>query len=432
MDPFLDDEQQQASGFDIGELLRAFWRRKLLFFIPFILCLAMAVVAIRTMTPIYASSGQILIKLSDSRSKYLEDPQNQFGGPRGNVDAYAFHEMNMLLTSSEFLDSIVLELDLHRALQASRPEGAPPLDDDAAVQRARNRLKSMIKLKSDGARLFRLEVRDPDPDVAYDFAGVILEKFVAGYRASQMESSTQVRDFLQRQLEVYRDELTGAESALSDYQSGLASAALASNPINAVNLSTAEANLLQLRTRFNGADAEELEQLSRSARAALGSLPNLAAYRRDPSVSSLLTELQTSSLQIELLETGNRGLRDLETQLGQLRVRLRSLIDSMVAQQLPNLGLMDRNRISQFVYFSLYRGATDQVITQLDGHIRDFRQFTARQPAQSTRMAELQSDVTRARNLVEGIEAEITQHNMNLAASMSEVRIQVRIRETTS
>ena len=60
-------------------LLRAFWRRKMLFFIPFILCLSMAVVIIRTMTPIYESSGQLLIKFNQMNSNLLEDPSRRYG-----------------------------------------------------------------------------------------------------------------------------------------------------------------------------------------------------------------------------------------------------------------------------------------------------------------------------------------------------------------
>ena len=62
MDPFLEEQGESGGGgFDPMSMLRAFWRRKLLFIIPFVLCLTMAFIAIKTMTPFYASSGQVVI-----------------------------------------------------------------------------------------------------------------------------------------------------------------------------------------------------------------------------------------------------------------------------------------------------------------------------------------------------------------------------------
>ena len=89
MDPFQDEQQSGGGGFDPMSLIRTFWRRKMLFFVPFILCLAMAAVAIKTMTPIYASSGQILIKFEGVNSDLVTDPSRRYGRAR-NIDAMAF------------------------------------------------------------------------------------------------------------------------------------------------------------------------------------------------------------------------------------------------------------------------------------------------------------------------------------------------------
>ncbi len=61
MDPFLNDEAPAGGKFDPVQLLRMFWRRRWLFFVPFIICAVVAAVAIRTMTPIYESAGQIRV-----------------------------------------------------------------------------------------------------------------------------------------------------------------------------------------------------------------------------------------------------------------------------------------------------------------------------------------------------------------------------------
>ncbi|MBM4131879.1 hypothetical protein FJ250_12775, partial [bacterium] len=119
MDPFQDEPGESGGGgFDPLSLLRAFWRRKLLFIIPFVLCLTMAYIAIKTMTPIYASSGQVVIKVNAARSQLLDDPRARYGGQYGDMGAIAYQEMNLLLTSNEFLESVVRELNLVSALRS--------------------------------------------------------------------------------------------------------------------------------------------------------------------------------------------------------------------------------------------------------------------------------------------------------------------------
>lgn len=429
MDPFLEEPGESGGGgFDPMALLRAFWRRRLLFIIPFVLCLTMAFITIKTMTPIFASSGQVVVKVNSMRSQLLDDPRARYGGQYGDMNAIAYQEMNLLLTSEEFLDEVVRELNLTAALRDHAKNGQH-LDEETINRRARNKLGAMIRLKSEGNRLYRLEVRDPDPAQAYRLAKFVLDRFVSEYRASQTASNTSTRDFLARQLQVYQADLAKAENELNAYQAGLASAALVDNPVNALNIGTADAALAALRLRFDGQDGAELRDLSQTARTAVGELPQLGPYQADAAVVAAISELEDLECQSRLQATGDRDTRDLETRLGQLRVRLRALVDTQVASQLPTLSFLARNQVADYVYFSLYRQALAGVIRRLDNAVREFRSFTSRQPQQSSRVAELQSNVTRARKLVESIEGEITQHDLNVQAGLSEIGVQIRVRE---
>ena len=249
----------------------------------------MAFIAIKTMTPIYASSGQVVIKVNSMRSQLLDDPRARYGGQYGDMNAIAYQEMNLLLTSHEFLDQVVRELNLAAALRSVGRDGTS-LDEEEAIAIARGKLSSMIRLKSEGNRLFSLEVRDPDPSQAHRLAKVILDRFVNEYRASQTASNTSTRDFLARQLEVYQGDLQTAENELNSYQAGLASAALVDNSVNALNIGSAEAALSALRLRFDGQDAAELRDLAQSARKVTAkrlrcrsTRPTAASWRRCPS-----------------------------------------------------------------------------------------------------------------------------------------------------
>jgi len=236
MDPFLDEEQNSGGGFDPVYLMRAFWRRKMLFFVPFILCLSMAAIAIKTMTPIYASSGQVSIRFEGLNSNLLTDPRQRYG--RGaHIDATAFNEMNLLLFSPDFMEKMVLELGLHDTLrEAAVADGQSDMSEENAISKAQSRLMGRVKLKQDGKRLFLLEVRDTNPEVAFHLATEILNRFVSEYRESQTASTTSTKAFLERQLAAYRKEFVAAEAALVEFQAGLASDTLLNNPINALNL----------------------------------------------------------------------------------------------------------------------------------------------------------------------------------------------------
>jgi hypothetical protein len=96
---------------------------------------------------------------------------------------------------------------------------------------------------------------------------------------------------------------------------------------------------------------------------------------------------------------------------------------------MPALAFLERNQVSQYIYFAIFRGGVKYVMDVTADKIREFRDFSSRRPGQSTQLAELQADVTSARGLVESIEREITQQTMNLEASQSEIGMQIRVRE---
>jgi succinoglycan biosynthesis transport protein ExoP len=429
MDPFQDENQSAGSGFDPMSLLRAFWKRKMLFLIPFILCLSMAVVIIRTMTPIYESSGQLLIKFDSMNSRLLQDPSRRYGRAR-NIDAVAYHEMDMLLTSPEFMEMMVRELDLHDALRETVPDSvAADMSEEKSVRRAMNHLRSMVKIKRDGGRLFRIAVRDPDPELAHKLAFYLVDRFVEEYRASQAAASTSTREFLEQRLEFYKTDLEEAEKALLDFQTNQASASLVDNPINATNLSRAQRNLEEVKERYEGQDATELAENGRIVHSILGSAPSTTSYSADLVIHSTISEMEDLGLDIQLFEDGDRNAVELETRAGLLRVRLNQRIEELVALNMPNLASRERNQVSQYIYFSLFRTGKKRVIDLLETKIREFRRFAASQPGQYARIAELQDELESARALVQSIEGEITSQTMNIEASLSEIGMQIKVRQ---
>jgi len=428
-DPFLDEEPKKNAAMDLGGLLRAAWRRKLLFIVPFVLCLAMAVVAIKTMTPIYASRGQLLIKADFFRSQLLIDPAQSYGVRARDVEGEIYTELATILTSPKFLQSVVRELGLDKTVKASlEASGQGPVDDSRAMMIAENKLHRMIRLLRVAPHLYDIEVRDTDPQRAYDLAKYVVSRFVDEYRQARLASRASTREFLENQKTQAEKDLAAAEKALSDFVANSSASDVLDGRITASNLSSVEERLARVQARHEGADAAEYDNLAEVARHILGTDPPAATYARDAVVKSLDLELEDLGAHQLTTDEDSPDYQDQETRLGRLRVQLNNRIEEMVAANHPDIGVLDRSRLVQYYYQYLYRGVELQVLRKVQQSVADYKRVMAQRPLQTSRLDELQENVTKARDLVGTLEQEITQQRMSFEAGMSDVGFTVTVR----
>ncbi len=428
MDNWFDEQEQKKPGFDYRALMKDVWRRKWLFFIPFVLCLSMAIFAIKTMTPLYYSSGQLEVRTDVYRSQLLNDPMRNLGGRR-RFDEELQWEMENLLNSPAFLERIVRELGMEKKYMAeSRVEEGPALDETAAVNKAIGKLARRIRIADDGHRLYRIGVIDPDPQQAYDLARVILDRFLEEYRKVRTAPRASTQEFLLEQKKTYDADLEAAEAELNSYLVEISSSGLLGNPVNASNLASVEDHLNRMQERLDGPDARELADLQRQAKAVLGALPAVDTFAKDVTISNLTRTL--IDLGVEVMTRADIGSQDeVGLERGRQRVQIINRVEELVTLQHSNLSILDRNRLSQYIYFALYTDLERRVVNRVTDDVRSYRAFLVEQPRQSSRLADLQSRVSHMNDLVMTIEREITQQRMNLEAGMSDVGLQVSIRQ---
>ncbi|MFO7653843.1 MAG: hypothetical protein R6X25_08495 [Candidatus Krumholzibacteriia bacterium] len=425
-------EEKSGRSLDPTELLRVFLRRKWLFIVPFILCLAMVAVAIKTLTPIYASAGQIRVVIEGPATRLIE---NEYGGHRrvGDLNREVAFRIENLLTSPKFLEGVVTSMDLHLpylGLEAMGPgteENVRSPGEQQAIDSAARDLRRRIRVNSPSHLLFEIEVRDTDPQTAYVQAHAVLDHFLLEDRQRRMERSTTTRDFLLKQRDSKEQELEQAEQELLAFQRQMLSANLVGTSVNYQNLGQAEEALERLRSRFMNEDAQQIAELEQQTRQVLGELPPVSRYLQSSEIGPLVRELQDLEFEQSAGGAGRGG--DLGTELGRLRIRLNSAVENRVALDYPQLPMLDRNAVTRYIYFSIYRQIQQRLIDRLARDIREFREFSTRQPEQSARLNELQQNVGAARNLLNAIEGEITQLNMNLDASASEIGYRVEVRQ---
>jgi len=428
MDPFLDEERPQGAGFDPLAIVRMFWRRKWLFFFPFIICLAMAFVAVRTMTPIYEASGQIRVVHETATSRLLEDGSRRYMRPR-DVDRETIANIWTILTAPKFLEAVVRETGLYLG-SARLPEaddGDPGVltpEEMAQVKGQARRLGQQIRVRHDGHHIFVLAVRDTDPRQAFILSRVVLDRFLEEERANRLGTRSTTRDFLARQREDYVQSLQAAEDSLASFQRSILSEILVGNPIDAGNVTQVEGNLVRLRDQFYNTDVNEMSSLEEQARSVVRQLPDVRGLMRDPDIAQVGGELYELTLNLTV-DSGNSSVSG---SLGRARMRLHSLVEQRIERDYSRLGIMDRNRLVQYVYFMIYRAARERAIDEVSGYVRSYRDFTTRQPRQSARLQELQDEVDSRREMLDSIEREITQQTINLEASRSEIGYRIEVR----
>ncbi len=433
MDPFLDEPQKEEGGFDPREMLRLFWRRKWLFIIPFILCFSMAAVVIKTMTPIYFAPGQLHVTLRNSETRLLNDPSRQYGARQRDIERRMREEIALLLFDPAFLEGVVRDLQLHMDPQWLGPQDPEkPRTEAKAIAMAGGKLRKRLRMEPTGTSLFDIGVLHENPDKAFSMGQFVINRFIEEFRASQVAQRSETRDFLEGQLEDYQQDLVKAEGELNEFMTGMAASTLLGGSVNANNLALVEENLGRLRTRHNGPDRSELARVEQDARALVGNAFSVGTYGSEPHVAAMVREMRDLILDSMFLPADDSSFDDLQTRLGLLRVRLNSQVEELVLQDYPNLGFMDRNQVGQFVFLSLSRQANQWVISQIQGQIKAFRDFTTQQPAQSARLAELQDRVDAARELVQTLQEAVTQQTMNLEASRSMIGFQVKLRKKPS
>jgi uncharacterized protein involved in exopolysaccharide biosynthesis len=282
----------------------------------------------------------------------------------------------------------------------------------------------MLRVRQDGSRIYEIAVRSQDPREAQAAAQVVLRHYLEVERQSRMAPKTTTRDFLERQIATAQQDVQTSERELSTFEGSLLRSTLGGNPINAVNVVAAEVALRNLQEQIATTDRQELVGLAAQAQAVSVQLPVLTEFLAEPEIAAAVQQITT----LEQARVTGGPTSDLENELGRERLRLSNLLDASVQRRLPAAGMMDRTRVVRYVLQAMRNRSREQAAASAATAIGAYREFTARQPAQSSRLTELQLEVQRRRDLLSQLEREMSQTTMNLEASASEIGYRIEVR----
>ena len=432
MDDFRDEENEGGAGFNPMDILRIFLRRKLLFLIPFALCLGMAYVAIKTMDPIYSSSGEIRVIRRQTASRTINE-----GTPRYRRSRDADRETEVLIrttiTSPTFLRGVVRDLGLHRSDMISREEPLPTTmtveQENAAIASLARQLEKIIRVRVTDTHIFGISIRDKNPDLTYLLATEVLNRFLQEEQATRLEAGETERDFLVEQRTILQTNLRDAQEALTGFQRTMLTTNMAGNPVNEGNLARADDIRRRLQVQIQTDEQSKVPIQHSEARTVLPAVNQfLRELNGEVATASLTSDLV--ELELEMIsaliedrrsDDGGQGL------LGTSRLALDNLVERRLIEEYSQLSVLSRASVTRYLYDSLYLDINKTVLIRLEKHITDYRNFMTRQPEQSATMSRLQREVDSAQQMLQSLEDDIRRQSLSMAASMSEIGYQLEV-----
>jgi len=185
------------------EYLETFFRRKWLFFVPFLVVLAIAVAGGLYTSWLY----EVQARLEVQGNPLLDQAGQQLSMPQADVkDEYS--RLSDLLLTDDFVKSVV------NSVPALKSQSDTPAKMDATVARLHRDLNAW----EPGASLINFRFRDRDPQVAQQVVSKTIDLFLAQRYADRVGKADQAITFLGQQQTVYQQQLQQAGTALGAWE----------------------------------------------------------------------------------------------------------------------------------------------------------------------------------------------------------------------
>ena len=424
----LYENEAKGNSFSPVELLRMFWRRKWLFFVPFIICLGMGYLAIKTMSPVYRTSGQLRVIRESTSAQTIPDGNRRYGRSR-DADKETMVIIRTIVTSPKFLERIVRDLNLHRSSLLGDKSESPDasLSEEAAIAGLVSKLEKWIIVKNDDTHLFSIGIRHQNPDLVYLLSKEILNRFLEEELASRLEPGTSTMVFLEDQRKIMADNLTAAQRSLTDYRIKTVPSRLSGNPVSENNLPQANSLLSDLENEFRSGEAAFVSMKELSVIAIPETDQIVQVVENDTDVAADLDALRNAGYQSAISHL--KGETYFGVSAGSIRLNIDRNIEQILRKSFPQVNFEDRPVIQKYINELFYRSTKQDVIGRLRLHVQKCMDFMAGQPEQSAKLNALEQNVLSAQEMLNSVDEDISRENLRLAASLSEIGYKIVVRK---
>ncbi len=278
--------------YSLNGFMRAFFRHYIKFFAVFAVCVALGAYYILTASPIYEARGSFIVKFGANARPDVSLVSNQ------RPTELAYKDRNEIINSYV---KILQSQDLVRkALMAVGVEKVFPSlksigDETERMELAANSMiYGNLRIGSSSqSNVIEVFVTNKNPEVAAEFAAVLMQKFVS---AQARVYDIPEKDFLEEQIQTTRTSLQDAESSFLDFKEQVGVSSIDEEMRNLLRQKT---DLMSIAFKALTEAQQELAKLE--AQAAEAKL----TYRDDSAVMQRLIErVETAKQQLKKLEMG--------------------------------------------------------------------------------------------------------------------------------
>ncbi|HMA34527.1 MAG TPA: hypothetical protein VKY74_08600 [Chloroflexia bacterium] len=187
------------------EYLETFFRRKWLFFVPFLAVLAVAIAG-----GLYTSwTYEVQSRLQVQSNPILDQAGQQLSLPQTDAkDEY--NRLSELLLTDDFLKKVISSVP---ALKAST-------DTDAKMRTEIDRLRTNLNAWAPAQNLINFRYQDRDPQVAQQVVSKTIDLYLAQRYADRVGQADSAIGFLDKEYTDYQQQLQQASAALSTWEKG--------------------------------------------------------------------------------------------------------------------------------------------------------------------------------------------------------------------
>lgn len=434
----INENQEPESGFrlNIGDYARVLWRKRYFLVIPLGISVAVTAIGSRFLVPEYESSSVVRITTSRDTGE-----MERFIGTQRTRDDEVGAQLQADLLGSAFLDELIRTMGMDRdphlveVAEYQRQNLYPGITTDELVMRKlRNFLKKRIRIHREGPSMWQLSYADANPEAAYVLADAMTRLYIERKRRLAIKNLSEVSEFSEEQLAVYKERLDRSESDLARFQEQMAARGVVANPVNAGNIATAEK--IKSDLDFTIRSAELTQQRIRDRLIdALGVVPSGELILSDPDIrkrESNLISRRESELLAELTPTTGGSTLGANEDVTASEQAIQHILGSVVAQKLPNVSDDYRPLVVEYFYQQIQLNAYRQKRERLDSYSRAFRNQVATAPQMDTELARLRQEVEQSRQLYNTFRNTQTSTQISEAAQSTELGAAVVLVESAS
>ncbi|TCL70334.1 Wzz/FepE/Etk N-terminal domain-containing protein [Rhizobium sp. BK251] len=337
---------QQDVDIDLGQLVRAIWRRRLRIFAATAVCVGLAFVAAKVLTPQYRSETRILIEPRAPAFAATAAASEPGTGPL--LDELNIASQVQILQSADLIKQVIGKLKLYDLPEFDQANNASALSDilvalglkkspldNAPEERVIDAFVERLQVyQVNTSRVIGINFTSRDPKLAAAVPNAIVDAYLAIQSGAKLDSNSEATRWLEPEIANLREKVTEAEKKVAEYRASsglLPTGDTTTFPVR--QLGDISAELARVRGEKANAEAK-----AKAVREALKSgrptdmLPEVVGAE---SIQRLKTtesglESQISDLSTSMLD-GHPRMKSLRAQLADIRAQIKRETQKILA-----------------------------------------------------------------------------------------------------